>query len=101
MLSSIFSAQYRRMHFVSHRFMPELILSRWYLVDRWGRRAILMSGAAVASVSKVARAECRLIMLQMAMALMATGWWMWIDVPQTPQAVVVCVIIFNAAFGYR
>ncbi|KAI5123776.1 hypothetical protein M0805_000365 [Coniferiporia weirii] len=55
----------------------------WYLVDRWGRRAILLSGAVV-----------------MAISLTATGWWMWIDVPQTPQAVVICVIIFNAAFGY-
>lgn len=36
----------------------------------------------------------------MAISLTATGWWMWIDVPQTPQAVVACVIIFNAAFGY-
>ena len=25
---------------------------------------------------------------------------MYIDVPQTPNAVVVCVIVFNAAFGY-
>ena len=25
---------------------------------------------------------------------------MYIDVPQTPQAVVACVIVFNAAFGY-
>jgi hypothetical protein len=25
---------------------------------------------------------------------------MYIDVPQTPKAVVICVIIFNAAFGY-
>ncbi|KAI5123777.1 hypothetical protein M0805_000366 [Coniferiporia weirii] len=55
----------------------------WFLVDRWGRRAILMSGGAV-----------------MAVALMMTGWWMYIDVPKTPQAVVVCVIVFNAAFGY-
>jgi hypothetical protein len=38
---------------------------------------------------------------QMAGALMATGWWMYLDVPQTPNAVVLCVIIFNAAFGYR
>lgn len=37
----------------------------------------------------------------MAVALILTGWWMYIDVPQTPQAVVVCVIVFNAAFGYR
>ncbi|PPQ62985.1 hypothetical protein CVT24_006091 [Panaeolus cyanescens] len=55
----------------------------WYLVDRWGRRAILLSGAVM-----------------MAAALMATGWWMYVDVPQTPNAVVLCVIIFNAAFGY-
>ncbi|KAF9523606.1 general substrate transporter [Crepidotus variabilis] len=55
----------------------------WYLVDRWGRRAILLSGAVI-----------------MASALMATGYWMYINVPQTPGAVVICVIIFNAAFGY-
>jgi len=36
----------------------------------------------------------------MAVALIATGWWMYVDVPQTPQAVVVCVIVFNAAFGF-
>lgn len=34
-------------------------------------------------------------------ALVTTGYWMKIDVPQTPNAVVACVIIFNAAFGYR
>jgi len=55
----------------------------WYLVDYWGRRAILLSGAVV-----------------MAGALMATGWWMYLDIPETPNAVVFCVIIFNAAFGY-
>ncbi|KAJ7225628.1 general substrate transporter [Mycena pura] len=58
-------------------------LPPWYLVDRWGRRAILLSGAVV-----------------MAFALVATGYWMYIDVPQTAKAVVACVIIFNAAFGY-
>jgi hypothetical protein len=36
----------------------------------------------------------------MGIALAMTGWWMYIDVPRTPQAVVACVIIFNAAFGY-
>jgi hypothetical protein len=55
----------------------------WYLVDRWGRRPILLSGATIMTV-----------------ALTATGWWMYIDVPRTPNAVVVCVIIYNAAFGY-
>ncbi|KAI0814889.1 general substrate transporter [Irpex lacteus] len=58
-------------------------LPTWYLVDRWGRRFILLTGAIV-----------------MGVALGMTGWWMYIDVPQTPQAVVACVIIFNAAFGY-
>jgi len=55
----------------------------WYLVDLWGRRVILMSGAIV-----------------MAIALFTAGWWLYIDVPKTPQAVVACVIIYNAAFGY-
>ena len=36
----------------------------------------------------------------MCIALCATGYWMYLDVPATPNAVVVCVIIFNAAFGY-
>ncbi|KAJ7705020.1 general substrate transporter [Mycena rosella] len=58
-------------------------LPPWYLVDRWGRRPILLSGAAVMGVS-----------------LCATGWFMYLDTEQTPNAVVVCVIIFNAAFGY-
>ncbi|KAI0274743.1 general substrate transporter [Gloeopeniophorella convolvens] len=58
-------------------------LPPWYLVDRWGRRSILMSGAVV-----------------MAIALGATGWFMYIDIPQTPKAVVACVIIYNAFFGY-
>ncbi|KZP16852.1 general substrate transporter [Athelia psychrophila] len=58
-------------------------LPPWYLVDRWGRRPILLSGAVV-----------------MGSALAATGWWLYVDVPQTANAVVVCVIIFNAAFGY-
>ncbi|KAJ7490652.1 hypothetical protein FB451DRAFT_1220624 [Mycena latifolia] len=58
-------------------------LPPWYLVDRWGRRPILLSGAAVMGIS-----------------LCATGWFMYLDIPQTPGAVVVCVIIFNAAFGY-
>lgn len=36
----------------------------------------------------------------MALALGLTGWWMYIDVAETPRAVVICVIVFNAAFGY-
>ncbi|KAF8523086.1 general substrate transporter [Hysterangium stoloniferum] len=55
----------------------------WFLVDRWGRRVILLSGAVI-----------------MGIALVATGYWMNLDVPATPNAVVICVVIFNAAFGY-
>jgi len=36
----------------------------------------------------------------MAIALGATGWFMYIDIPATPKAVVICVIIYNAFFGY-
>ena len=31
----------------------------------------------------------------MAIALGLTGWWMYIDVPETPNAVVVCVIVLR------
>ncbi|KAK0504376.1 general substrate transporter [Armillaria luteobubalina] len=58
-------------------------LPPWYLVDRWGRRPILLSGAVV-----------------MSLALCATGYWIYLDLPETPNAVVACVIIFNAAFGF-
>lgn len=37
----------------------------------------------------------------MALALASTGWFMYIDQIYTPNAVVVCVIVFNAAFGFR
>ncbi|KZO96244.1 general substrate transporter [Calocera viscosa TUFC12733] len=55
----------------------------WYLVDRWGRRAILISGGTI-----------------MGIALAMTGWFMYIDQAITPDAVVVCVVVFNAFFGY-
>jgi len=54
----------------------------WYLVDRLGRRPILLSGAVV-----------------MCIALSLTGWFIFLDAAFTPNSVVVCVIIFNAAFG--
>ena len=58
------------------------LLHRWFLMDRAGRRPILLTGAVA-----------------MAIALTATGWWIYIDQAITPQAVVVCVVIYNAAFG--
>ncbi|GAA5973120.1 hypothetical protein JCM21900_003082 [Sporobolomyces salmonicolor] len=55
----------------------------WYLVDTLGRRAILLSGASV-----------------MAVALSLVGFFLYLDQSYTPVAVVTCVIIYNAAFGY-
>lgn len=58
-------------------------LPPWWLVDRWGRRPILLSGAIV-----------------MCLALSAISYWLFMDVSYTPSMVVISVIIFNAAFGY-
>ncbi|KAF8242263.1 general substrate transporter [Wilcoxina mikolae CBS 423.85] len=58
-------------------------LPPWWLVDRWGRRPILLSGAVV-----------------MCLALSTISYWMFIDVSMTPHMVVVFVIIYNAFFGY-
>jgi hypothetical protein len=55
----------------------------WYLVDKWGRRPILLSGALI-----------------MAFFLCLIGYWMYLDSTFTPTAVVVCVVAYNAAFGY-
>lgn len=55
----------------------------WYLVDKWGRRPILLSGAVV-----------------MVLALSAISGLMYINIPQTPGLVVVSVVIYNAFFGY-
>jgi len=58
-------------------------LPPWWLVDKWGRRPILLSGAVV-----------------MCLALSTISYWMYIDVSYTPNMVVVFVIIYNAFFGY-
>lgn len=55
----------------------------WFLVDTWGRRPILLSGA-----------------LLCALTLGACGLIMRANQPYTPALVVVCVVLFNAAFGY-
>lgn len=55
----------------------------WFLVDTWGRRPILLSGA-----------------LFCALMLGLCGMFLRAEKPYTPQAVVVCVVLFNAAFGY-
>ncbi|GAA6015890.1 hypothetical protein JCM10207_006794 [Rhodosporidiobolus poonsookiae] len=55
----------------------------WYLIDTLGRRPILLSGAMI-----------------MAVSLSLVGFFLYLDVAYTPQAVVAFVILFNAAFGY-
>lgn len=54
----------------------------WYLVDRLGRRFILLWGA-----------------IMMIIALSAISYYMYIDIAWTPRMVVLFVVIYNAAFG--
>ncbi|TVY51889.1 High-affinity glucose transporter [Lachnellula cervina] len=55
----------------------------WYLVDRWGRRFVLLSGAVA-----------------MVLSLSAISYFLFLDIPSTPTLVVIFVMIYNAAFGY-
>ncbi|CAD6890354.1 unnamed protein product [Tilletia controversa] len=55
----------------------------WFLVDTWGRRPILLSGSVL-----------------MAISLALCGYFLYLDAPFTAKAVVGCVIVFNAAFGF-
>lgn len=54
----------------------------WYLVDGWGRKPLLLSGAIV-----------------MAISLFSIAYSLFLDDTYTPQVVVGFVILFNAAFG--
>lgn len=55
----------------------------WYLVDRWGRKPLLLSGA-----------------IFMAIPLLITSYSLMLDNDYTPGIVVVCIMVTNAAFGY-
>ncbi|QSZ32771.1 hypothetical protein DSL72_002350 [Monilinia vaccinii-corymbosi] len=55
----------------------------WYLVDRWGRRFILLSGA-----------------IAMVLSLSAISYFLFLDIGATPTLVVVFVVIYNGAFGF-
>ncbi|KAI1006933.1 hypothetical protein K3495_g1286 [Podosphaera aphanis] len=55
----------------------------WYLVDRLGRRFILLSGA-----------------IAMAIALSAISYFLYLDISMTPTLVVAFVMIYNAGFGF-
>jgi len=54
----------------------------WYLVDRLGRRPILMWGAVAMIIS-----------------LSAISYFIYIDIHLTPRMVVIFVVLYNAAFG--
>ncbi|KAK5462420.1 Ribulose bisphosphate carboxylase large chain [Exophiala xenobiotica] len=54
----------------------------WYLVDKWGRRPILLSGAVAMIIS-----------------LSLISYFIFIDVKYTPALVVIFVMVYNAAFG--
>lgn len=54
----------------------------WYLVDRWGRRVILLSGAVAMIIS-----------------LSGISYFIYIDIHYTPELTVLFVMIYNAAFG--
>ncbi len=54
----------------------------WYLVDKWGRRKILLSGA-----------------IAMILSLSAISYFIFIDIRLTPKLTVLFVMIYNAAFG--
>ena len=55
----------------------------WYIVDAWGRRPILLSGAFIMMVS-----------------LCSIAYFIYMDMTSTPILVVIFVMIYNAAFGY-
>ncbi|AEO71409.1 uncharacterized protein THITE_2123732 [Thermothielavioides terrestris NRRL 8126] len=55
----------------------------WYVVDRWGRRPILLSGAVA-----------------MVAALSLISYVLYLDIPSSPKLMVILVVIYNAAFGY-
>ena len=54
----------------------------WYLVDRWGRRPILLSGAVAMIVS-----------------LSLISYFLYLEISATMTLVVILVMIYNAAFG--
>jgi hypothetical protein len=74
----------------------------WFMVDRFGRRPILLWGAAAVSFDSTFGRECiahTRSFSQTGMALIVLGWALKVDASYTANATVVLVIIYNAAFG--
>ncbi|KAM9934102.1 hypothetical protein OXX80_006299, partial [Metschnikowia pulcherrima] len=55
----------------------------WFLVDKWGRKPILISGG-----------------LSMGICLLSIAFVMYINVASTPSLVAFLVIVYNASFGF-
>jgi len=55
----------------------------WYMVDSWGRRPILLTGAVAMTIS-----------------LASISYFLRLNLDSTPTLVVIFVMIYNAAFGY-
>lgn len=55
----------------------------WYVIDRWGRRPILLSGAVMMTIS-----------------LSLISYFLFLEIKATPKLVVIFVMIYNAAFGF-
>lgn len=55
----------------------------WFLVDRWGRKPILISGG-----------------ISMGTCLLAIAFVMYLNVPSTSLLVAFLVIVYNASFGF-
>ncbi|KMU86657.1 LOW QUALITY PROTEIN: sugar transport protein 4 [Coccidioides immitis H538.4] len=67
---------WHKRNFLSRLDHPPVVL------DRWGRRPILLSGAVAMIIS-----------------LSLIAYWIYLDIPATPTLTVVFVMIYNAAFG--
>ena len=55
----------------------------WYLVDRWGRRPILLFGAVAMIIS-----------------LSLISYFIYVDIEATPTLTVIFVMIYNGSFGF-
>ncbi|KAI9894626.1 MAG: hypothetical protein M1814_001982 [Vezdaea aestivalis] len=55
----------------------------WFIIDDWGRRVILISGAVLMTIS-----------------LSLISYFMFLELRATPKLVVLFVMIYNGAFGY-
>lgn len=73
----------------SARLADRVLHFSWFIVDSAGRRPILLTGAVIVSGCGPSYAYVLLLIIvqsKMAIALTATGWWIYIDQDITPKA---------------